>query len=849
MSTSEDLIRIVLVSPGDVVKERSAAKAVVDELNRGSAEHRLILWRWETDARPGLHREGPQGLIDELMELQQADLVIGVFWRRFGTPTHDADSGTEHELRSAWAAWRKRGRPEVMVYFCDRPYTPKTPIEAHQWARVLEFRGQLPSEQAAWTYTKPMQFERLLREHLTRFLRHEHQSATRSIGQRAGPLASDAVRFNTPQVAASFTGREDELSRLDEALRARERVVITRAIVGLGGVGKSQLAARYVQQHASEYDIVAWIRAEDGGTADLADLALRLDVPGDDRSPSELADLALDRLRHTPRRWLLVLDNIRSPEQLSKLRPQDGNGRVIVTSRDRSLRQFARLITLDVFDADAATAYLVDRADRPGDETAARSLAGALGHLPLALSHAAAYCQLGTSFSEYHALLDGLPTRELFDSQPEVSYAQTVSATWHASIEAACAAEPSASAVLEMASYLASDAIPKTLFEVLLRDATIQERKRLIDAFGALARYSLASVQDDTLSVHGLLQKTIRDGTSNIRASDAALYGLAALDERFPHEVESPATWPTCEQLLPHALALGDALTDPGDAGAQLIGLLNRACEYLNCAGRGQRGLRTARATLAHALRILGPEDALTMTTRDVLAAACSYAGQTQEALAIYEALLGDRQTILGVEHLDTLKTRNNLAGVYQARGRVGHALAILEPLLVDKERVLGIEHPDTLAGRHNLASALHAARRIPDAIAILEPLLVDKSRILGADHPSTLMSRNNLAFCYMERGQAARAIAAFEPLLADFERILGVEHPSTLLTRNNVAGAYQAAGRIDQAITVFQSLLADCERVLGKCHPQTLATRSSLALAVQAVTPHPEAAMLRRGA
>ena len=49
--------------------------------------------------------------------------------------------------------------------------------------------------------------------------------------------------------------------------------MITQSISGLGGVGKTQLAARYVHDHAQEYDVVAWISAEDGGVSDLAALA------------------------------------------------------------------------------------------------------------------------------------------------------------------------------------------------------------------------------------------------------------------------------------------------------------------------------------------------------------------------------------------------------------------------------------------------------------------------------------------------------------------------------------------------------------------------------------------------
>ena len=112
MARVEEVVRVVVVSPGDVERERGVAQTVVDELNRGVARVRgcrLALWRWEIDARPGMHLHGPQGLIDEVMDIRDADIVVGVFWKRFGTPTGDADSGTEHELRRAWAAWRSRG--------------------------------------------------------------------------------------------------------------------------------------------------------------------------------------------------------------------------------------------------------------------------------------------------------------------------------------------------------------------------------------------------------------------------------------------------------------------------------------------------------------------------------------------------------------------------------------------------------------------------------------------------------------------------------------------------------------------------------------------------------------------
>jgi hypothetical protein len=110
----------------------------------------LSLWRLETDARPGLHLEGPQSLIDERMRIDDANVVVAIFWKRFGTPTGDAQSGTEHELRNAWEAWRKNDKPDVMVYFSAQPASPATSTELEQWHRVVKFCEELPKEQLWW---------------------------------------------------------------------------------------------------------------------------------------------------------------------------------------------------------------------------------------------------------------------------------------------------------------------------------------------------------------------------------------------------------------------------------------------------------------------------------------------------------------------------------------------------------------------------------------------------------------------------------------------------------------------------------------------------------------------------
>jgi ATP/maltotriose-dependent transcriptional regulator MalT len=80
-----------------------------------------------------------------------------------------------------------------------------------------------------------------------------------------------------PQPTVRFTGRVELLVDLARALGRRRLVVVH----GLGGVGKTQLVLRYLEQHARHYQVVWWIRADQPTTlaGDLTRLAAALHLP------------------------------------------------------------------------------------------------------------------------------------------------------------------------------------------------------------------------------------------------------------------------------------------------------------------------------------------------------------------------------------------------------------------------------------------------------------------------------------------------------------------------------------------------------------------------------------------
>lgn len=172
--TQPRTFRIVVASPSDVQPERDALPSVIEEINRGVAADRglhLVLARWETDTYPGFHLEGPQGLIDPILRISDCDLLIGIFWKRFGTPTADGTTGTEHEFNLAYEAWREKGSPQIFVYFNQKAYMPNSTAETEQSGRVLTFREKFSKEGLWCPYKGKNDFEKLVRNHLMNYIR------------------------------------------------------------------------------------------------------------------------------------------------------------------------------------------------------------------------------------------------------------------------------------------------------------------------------------------------------------------------------------------------------------------------------------------------------------------------------------------------------------------------------------------------------------------------------------------------------------------------------------------------------------------------------------------------------
>jgi hypothetical protein len=169
-------VRIFIASPGDVAHEREQLSRVVNSLNStisAVAPEKgitLELIRYETHTVPGISPLGAEDVIlKQLDDLGEYDIFIGIMWKRFGTPTTNAESGTQEEFELAYNALMgglKKLR-HVIFYFCQEKIAiPRTRDEWEQVGKVIEFREKLSGVGLVGEYADRETFGDVVKAHL-----------------------------------------------------------------------------------------------------------------------------------------------------------------------------------------------------------------------------------------------------------------------------------------------------------------------------------------------------------------------------------------------------------------------------------------------------------------------------------------------------------------------------------------------------------------------------------------------------------------------------------------------------------------------------------------------------------
>ena len=639
-----------------------------------------------------------------------------------------------------------------------------------------------------------------------------------------------------PSIGDLFKGRDAFMRRLHESLtRARggRTAIVSQALYGLGGIGKTRAAVEYAWAHADEHTALLFAVAEtpEALRRNLAALAGALLPQLDTTDDAARLAAVLDWLKANPG-WFLILDNVDSKPALAEvehLLSEFTSGHVVVTSRLADFSGNFHPLDLDVLAIEDAAAFLLARTEgrrraAPDDAAKAREVARELGGLALALEQAAAFiAKRRLTFGQY---LEQWRTKRdevlaWFDATV-TGYPRAVAVTWQTSV---AQLSEGGRRLLEWLAWLAPEKVPEALIDVPIPGA---EAEHLRDAFDDLAAYSLLTrdAAGPFFLVHRLVQDVTRRSLAGEARQRSLVEALGWIDAAFPFDSDDVRFWPQAEPLSPHArmvIAHADA-AGISERTARLMGQLGLLLDAKALHAEAEPLLRRV---LAIGEKSFGPDHPNVAVRLNNLAQLLQSTNRLDEAEPLMRRVISISETSLGPDHPNIATALNNLAMLLQNTNRLVEA----EPLtrrvvdIFEKfERETGKAHPNFSGALGNFAELLRATNRLDEAEPLMVRALAIDEKSLGPDHPNVAIRLNNLAGLLY----ATKRLVDAEPLqrraLAIDEKSFGPDHPEVATDLNNLAALLQATNRLDEAEPLMRrhvAILVEFTRKTGHPHPR----------------------------
>jgi tetratricopeptide (TPR) repeat protein/DNA-binding XRE family transcriptional regulator len=693
-----------------------------------------------------------------------------------------------------------------------------------------------------------------------------------------------------------FTGREKILQELHHELLPGTTAVVSqsRAISGLGGIGKTQIVLEYAYRYRNDYSAILWLQADSREFffSECVRLAQELALPERNEADQTPIVAAVKRWLKGKTKWLLILDNVEDLSMVEEFLPPGHHGCVLLTTRTQQVTEHIALVhALEGLPKEEGTLLLLHRAGllaldalleqaAPEDYEQALALWELVEGLPLALDQIGAYIRAtGRSLASYRVLyeqrrLDLLKER----GKTPPGHKESVVTTFSVAFDRVQIANPAAADLLRLCAFLHPKAIPMELITESpsslgphassLGSSLISlsnDPLALDKAIAILGEYSLLdhNTRDHTLNMHRLVQAVLADGmdaqTQHLWAERVIITLNASLPDGEDHQ------WNRYERYLNHLLNCVDLIDRWQIHIPAAAYLLHDTARYLQDRARYAEAKPLYLRTLQIRRQALGQMHPEIIAPLFYLANLCQDEGQYLEAENLYQEVseicehtlapddpraisaicalarnyfLQDEydlalmfyHTALQAEKPPKLTTLNDAGQVYQKMGQYTGAELLYQQALEICEQTPEPNTLDTFIPITSLATLYHEQGEYDRAEALYRRALHLSEQTLGSDHPDLSSSLHNLAELYQDQRRYDEAEPLYQRALRLLEQTLGPDHLRVTSMLNGLATLRARQGQHAEAKLLFQRVLQIREQILGPAHSEVALSLFNLA-------------------
>ncbi|KIK05193.1 hypothetical protein K443DRAFT_642438, partial [Laccaria amethystina LaAM-08-1] len=568
----------------------------------------------------------------------------------------------------------------------------------------------------------------------------------------------------------------------------------------MGGIGKTQICLRFIEEMSDCFSHVFWI---DASSTDTITQGLRgiCNLP-------EAQSFSLDGSPQSALWWInslgdnyaMVFDNADNltPEELEQYHPSGLGGNILITSRNSGLKRLTlhenSLEVKEMEENDAISLLLkaacLDESQKDLQVEASK-IVNELFCIPLAIDQAGAFIAFGDTdirdyIKEYSRYREKLLSYPAFKGAS--TYNRTVYQTWELSYKEiqqransydSEKAEAASSAMLLMAmfSFFHCDGISEEIFSYA---ATLKHEKN--EANKQIPALPLAS--------HVIDQKLLQLDETGKWDNFIFKEGLWVLFSFSLIKLGSSKGIYTVHPLI-HAWGR-DRMSSEDRQKHCLMAYVMLACslskDFNEQPYQFRRILIThLRANIQHSVMAKNKmveryfDDA-----HEHFGRLLKEQGYNSEAEEFQIQVLDARSRIIGEEHPGTISAMGHLAHTYERLGKYADAEELQIKVLDLRNIFLGEEHPDTILAQGDLAHTYHSLGKYADAeklqIKKLQIKVLDlRKRLMGEEHPITINAMENLAITlyYLQKYTDA---ARLENQVVDVrKKVFGEEHPKTV--------------------------------------------------------------------